>query len=117
MAMASNSNYITKNESDLSNKNLPQNSSKRQTKSKLSSRDYVSNHNIKPMMGINQSEKELRRTHVSSNSRVTTAYERTNKWVNQSAGGGYDFYKKQGDFRKEFEPKEVKSKGINGIIS
>lgn len=88
------------------------------------------------MRNHNLSEKELRTADrrpptkefapIDRNKHIT-AYERTNKWVNQSAGGGYDFYKKQAkqlEFRKETEPREIKSHsktstkgGINGIIS
>jgi len=47
------------------------------------------------MRNHNFSEKELG-THTSKSQvdRGATAYERSNKWVNQASGGGYDFYKK-----------------------
>jgi|TARA_B110000285_G_scaffold146492_1_gene163556 hypothetical protein len=41
------------------------------------------------MRNHNFSEKEL-----GTVDRGATAYERSNKWVNQASGGGYDFYKK-----------------------
>lgn len=58
------------------------------------------------MRNHNFSEKEL-----GTVDRGATAYERSNKWVNQASGGGYDFYKKQAkamDFRND-QPREVKS--------
>ena len=68
----------------------------RKTKEKskdFSSRDYAGQGIPVPYAGMrnhNVSEKEL-----GTVDRGATAYERSNKYVNQPGGGGYDFYKKQ----------------------
>ena len=99
-------------------KNLPRNIHSNERKSKpatyrkdreFSSRDYAQQGMPVPYAGMrnhNFSEKEL-----GTVDRGATAYERSNKWVNQASGGGYDFYKKQAkamDFRND-QPREVKS--------